>query len=977
MGDPPWDGQLELGIPAHAGVCNVVAKVLSRIPGATVASTIAGGKTFYTDINIPKDATMVTIFQGELECRDGKFWVSATDDTSVLAHRPWDFQHPKMLETCSGLGAVDRGYKHCGIEETLYNDVNTEFCNWLSQKGKPVVQGDICDASVVKQIAEFRPLVISAGIACQPYSELGDKKEEADSRSKSLVGVLNAAHALQCPIVILECTPRIAKSKWAQSILKQFSQQTGYKMQQLIQELHYIWPSKRTRWWCILTHANLPVGESVNPPPLRFQPSMMHLFCRCLNLDEQQLKELECELYEVRMFHAMSGGLRKHVVDFMKPLPTATHSWGSQLTACKCGCRKTGFKHERLEQRGLYAQLIPLSGTRRSGQDEFTALRHLHPCEVALALGLPADHVGTIGKLKLELAGVGQMASPLQGLWLLAQVFNKTQEIYPMKKFVDPIACMKTLVEEVFRSRDELLPPAGSNMYMQLFEQAWKSFVEVEEYKLPIKPFDIDEEGELDSRDVNNWRKEEPPTIVEHMQPKLDPGNCSANPVVNNHDESRSSTKDRQDSSEHAETEPQKSEEVPFNTTDAFQAGIVPGFGVKRSAVVDQETVQKKQKISTEHQTDAQTMHSCRTKQEDPIVANLTGIKDDNQGIHNTKRDDQQGEGQKSTQELPIEIRSEPQNIVSSTGDMVDIIEIHVVQAGSAIQQIKLPVGCRIAQLANAELTMWENRANIHITNAMGEVCDMTELISHGQILFVHEEGVQTTEKVSKTLPPILVEGKRDVLLWQQFGWTAWDEMEFYRTEIEHEFPNQTSKNCFVKDDLTRAATVCHHILSVAEAMIAHGQKRNATCVLYQNHWQPIGVHYEPEGMMIVTTKEFGSQIKQWCEQVWGTEMEDVKWAYHDIPTLFPNDCGFQTIAWIRNFLAFGERIHEVTGHEACMWRASFHRYLEKQGDAEAFVRTAIVLGGAKQPTESLQDLIRPRSWSSPRSNPRMLKAID
>ncbi len=956
MGDLTLE-DLQLGLPTHAGVCNVVASVLSRIPGATVASTITGGKTFFTDIDIPRDALKVTIFKGEQEFRNGKIWVRATDDTSILVHRAWDFQHPKMLETCSGLGAVDRGYKHCGIEETMYNDVNTEFCRWLSQKGKSVVQGDICDSRVVQQIAEFRPLVISAGIACQPYSELGDKKENADSRSKSLLGVLHAAHNLQCPIVIMECTPRIAQSKWAQEVLKKFTQQTGFQMQQLIQELHHIWPSKRTRWWCILSHPQLQVGPLHTPPKLRFQPSMMHLFCRCLNPNEQQLKELECDLYELRMFHTMSGGLKKHLVDFTKPLPTATHSWGSQLSACMCGCRQTGFKHERLEQRGLYAQLIPLSGTHRSGHDKFTALRHMHPSEVALSLGLPADHVGTKNNLKLELAGVGQMASPLQGLWVLAQIFNKTQKIHPMKCFVDPIASMKNLVEEVFRSRDELLPPAGSNMYMKLFEQAWSDYGEDEACQLPTKPFEIEDEGEFENHDLKPLAKEEPKIGEDFFQSKSEHGSVGITSEIHN---TRYPNENRRN--DHQEVErftPPTNEDVPFNTTDAFRAGIVPGFGVKRVASRDQEQMQKKQKTSGEEHTVSPRKHSFHPKQ-DPIVAIAEAEPTDRKDPDPEITEDDKGQDRVAIiQDGAIEKTGERHSNQVGPVGTIEIMEIHVVQAGSAIQQVKLPVGSRIAQLANAELTMWDKRSKITITNAMGEACDTAEVISHGQILFVHEEATNNMQTIEHKSPPKLVDDKRDVLLWQQFGWTAWDEMEFYRKEVEHEFPHQTFRNCMIQDDLTCAATTCHHILSVAEAMVEHEQKRNATCVLYRNHWQPIGVHYEPEGMMIVTTKEFATQLKQWCQQVWGTEMADVKWAYQEIPQAFQNDCGFQTIAWIRNFLAFGEHILEVTGHEACMWRANYHRHLDQQGEAETFVRNALVLGGAKQTQESLQDLIR------------------
>ena len=70
---------------------------------------------------------------------------------------------------------------------------------------------------------------------------------------------------------------------------------------------------------------------------------------------------------------------------------------------------------ERLESRGLYGQVIPLPHTKTSGNDKKPSIETSPP---------KGNHVGTKGFLKLELAGVGQMASPLQGLWLLSQVFQ-------------------------------------------------------------------------------------------------------------------------------------------------------------------------------------------------------------------------------------------------------------------------------------------------------------------------------------------------------------------------------------------------------------------------------------------------------------------------------------------------------------------------------------------------------------------------
>ena len=55
-----------------------------------------------------------------------------------------------------------------------------------------------------------------------------------------------------------------------------------------------------------------------------------------------------------------------------------------------------------------------------------TGIWHLHPQEVATLCGLSPDHVP--GKpavhTRLSLAGVGQLASPLQAAWVVANFFR-------------------------------------------------------------------------------------------------------------------------------------------------------------------------------------------------------------------------------------------------------------------------------------------------------------------------------------------------------------------------------------------------------------------------------------------------------------------------------------------------------------------------------------------------------------------------
>ena len=54
---------------------------------------------------------------------------------------------------------------------------------------------------------------------------------------------------LQTPLAALECTQAIMNSDEAQTMLKNFSHQTGMIIHQKLLNLHTFWPARRVRWW--------------------------------------------------------------------------------------------------------------------------------------------------------------------------------------------------------------------------------------------------------------------------------------------------------------------------------------------------------------------------------------------------------------------------------------------------------------------------------------------------------------------------------------------------------------------------------------------------------------------------------------------------------------------------------------------------------------------------------------------------------
>ena len=179
------------------------------------------------------------------------------------------------------------------------------FVNWLRQHSKvPIIEGDLNQDDVVGQIFDVvgSSHILTAGVSCQPFSYLGDRRKNKDERSNSLTGTLRMAYLNQAAIVILECTPAARDSTWVQSVLSEFCKTTGFSLQQNVLQLDSIWPAIRNRM----------VGSSFTPcpsnssipdmPKLRFQPSIMHLISKMLDAPDHVMNQIQLDPFELERF---------------------------------------------------------------------------------------------------------------------------------------------------------------------------------------------------------------------------------------------------------------------------------------------------------------------------------------------------------------------------------------------------------------------------------------------------------------------------------------------------------------------------------------------------------------------------------------------------------------------------------------------------------------------------------------------------
>lgn len=478
MDFPPFDLEPDLDFQKSEEPLSLLAEVVIRCPGHHVCRTAIRRQLFVTDIPIEFGKNTFSILQGKVLFGGRLPWITTTPGSEVIQHESVDVSNfNRIIEACSGIGGVSTGLKFCHAKAACFIDSNDKFAEWLDRKEiAPVIHGDISDHRVIKQVAEIteeKPLPLNGGVACQPFSALGDQRQQSDPRSNSLPALLRMGYFLRSPIITIECTKEAFESHWVQDMLVRFCQQTGYKLDQTILNLHCTWPSHRTRWWACLSMPMLGLDGIPNMPQMDFVPSVMHLLQIQSHLPPPECQQLNLTLFELRHFHDQPQGIASSIINAAKAMPTATHSWGSQLGPCHCGCRQYGFSLARLSKKGLYGVLIPLGPMVKSGSDWFHAMRHPHPKEVAILNALDPRYLNNSDPftLKFLLAGVGQIASPLQGAWVYSNIFFKLkQNGFPIS--VDPPRhVIANLCKELLEARVATWPHFVPTRATVLFER--------------------------------------------------------------------------------------------------------------------------------------------------------------------------------------------------------------------------------------------------------------------------------------------------------------------------------------------------------------------------------------------------------------------------------------------------------------------------------------------------------------------------
>ena len=282
-----------------------------------------------------------------------------------------------------------------------------------------------------------------SGISCQPYSSGGAQAGGNDERADTLPSVLRLAHFVQAKVLVLECVSQAQSNAFVRQHIRCLHEQLNFHVSEVVVRLEDCWTSNRLRWWLIATHESI---GAIQIPPM---PSGNSLVVRDLlpfpkEWPEEEESQLLLSEHEYQLFDRY-GPIRKHMLKWDSKMPTALHSWGNQTQACACGCRQNGFSPSLLESRGLFGQIVPT----KKVMNNKVCYRHLHCKEVALLAGMPPNQTWSQNQ-RLNLFGTGQLASPIQSIWMASCVMRQVQTLFGDDRPLDPLACLNGLKRELF-----------------------------------------------------------------------------------------------------------------------------------------------------------------------------------------------------------------------------------------------------------------------------------------------------------------------------------------------------------------------------------------------------------------------------------------------------------------------------------------------------------------------------------------------
>eukprot|EP00438_Fugacium_kawagutii_P008588 Skav214153 [mRNA] locus=scaffold1645:294723:299374:- [translate_table: standard] len=887
------------------------------------------------------------------------------------------------------------GFQAVGAKTVAYIENNLKFQEWLAKHSDiPVIAMDVNTPEAIAKAHEFSggSPVVAAGVSCQPFSSLGDQRQFQDERSSTFGASLKLGYFLRSPMIILECTKEVSTSQAAQEMLTSFSTVTGYKLAQTVLNLHEMWPSQRTRWWAVLAHPAFDINEIPSMPVLPFRPGLLHIQPGMPKMTDEELKQILLDTYELSMFNSQPGGLSKFSADFMKPAPTATHSWGTQLSPCFCLCRKEGFSLARIDSRGLYAMLIPLGYCIEVGQRVFHQMRHPHPREVALWNGLRPDFVSVDGSfpLKLELAAVGQLASPLQSAWVMASAFQQAAMNGFWVTDVTPNDAVYGDIVKVWEARDNTMniPPT---IYTNIFEEQIRILLGQASAMQDPPPAPVEEQvQEINDNFTQEFLRSElnvPRASVSRSRSPAD-----RHPETHHADHPEESSQGGVPSRHVGESSDVHNSEgdTIYRLVDRDDAHdtYAPNGGVMMFAL-PQTSPQVHAPEATIASGAQPTEHRDEPRHRDTEEVAEAGTS----FVHHHRGEDQDEEGEhmpfvQDHQAIHEDHAIEPTEVVSSpdesghSSDACADTEDHT-EAMSELGEnpvnheahhpsfdqhhqdhIVIHATPQVSPTATwtdeEQVELWIGHKGLPLIKT--KASPKATVVHDKQILLLRPMSdpdiMGCLRADSSATIPELRGLTRMEALWHQQGWVALDEMTWYLQMINQFGDVGATPPMIMEGNANDAIRLGQWVVEASTIATANTSPAMVSTVLWKDHhWFPISVLVQEEMVSVRTSHKEKPYVDSLVEFVFGTDPLVTCDLSEQSPvkrTVFPADCGFQSIAWIMGLGATHDGIMQA--EEATKWRIMFAQDLVNAGTQ--YDEVPLILGGMNN-----EVLKSPRPW--------------
>ena len=807
-----------------------------------------------------------------------------------------------VIDICSGYAIMTAGYHLIGCRTRCHVEINAKYAQWLRDRHRPVIEGDIDSTQVKRDLMSYmaKPCILTGGFACQPFSQLGDGRQQMDPRARSFEGMVATCYLFQPVAMILECTKEAMQSTWVQEMLQSFCHAAGYKFQQQVCHLQGLWPAKRTRWWAVITHPGVQMPELKSFPALDFQPSFRHLLPKMAEWSEHQVVELALSADELEAFDSQPGGLGKNAVSPTKPLMTALHAWGSQLQACACGCRAGGFTTQRLEEKGFYGALIPIKGVTNVRGCSIQNMRHVHPDEVAILHMVPpevlqADH----RSLRLDLTALGQMASP-------AQAFERVFGVPPKRELAE------------FAARDAMLAPFVHTKESSLFQQAIHvRFGSQYKHVEPAQPQFV-------------------ASVASHVAPTF-----------------RHAMKRK---AERNETEPTESQP---NTVVSVTGGLEffankpnkvcqvrsPEADDLRPSVHDQQVIPSSGHAP--HQTRGKGKGN-RADQRESRSPLAVGWSDRTHAAEvsshaNAAEFDMSDHEHEVTDLMPSEQ-------FSVTVCCMDFMPV----------RIKVEVGTTVGQLSQAEAGISLLVQPIVVTTLTGIPLPLQGLLTPEAWYVIANGAVHSTPKCTavhaeKSIVVTTPHRSRFHALLCQGPLVATDEMDYYATLVRNQ-GNHASPPIVLDSFDDPSQLIATWVLQcMHEYEECQDRKECIVPILFQSHWSPIAFNVKHGRFQLHVPQDLACRVQGLVTDACGDC--GILIEPFMLPTSFAADCGFQTVNWMFAYTIGTSNPKPVTPAQADQWRTPFAHSIIDQDSVPA---GGLRLGGVVQPDQILlQSLLK------------------